>query len=391
MQPQNPDKNRPLYQRVTDDILALIRRGEFSYHLPICTENKLMEQYHISRITARRAMGDLEARGILYRKRGAGSFVTRNALQGEPPAPGAPKLFAFIFPFDLRHYGLGAIFQAANDVLQRGGYMASVHITQGDAYVPDQEYLHQMIGSHTAGVAYYPKPADIHLSLLNRLVFNGKPVVLMDLPSPCRYISSVSSDNFGGIAQLMDYLLALGHRRVAYVTGVLPEARKTLGDRVESYILSLYQAGLPVDADLIITSLTEEFRRSPGSDGSPTQVHATIRSLTARGATAILCEHDQLAFELAVACRELQIKVPEQLSICGFDHSEWANMIPGGITTVEQNMADIGRKTAELLLQGLNDPLSAVQQVVVPTRLIVAGSSGPARREAGAGTEGETV
>ncbi|MCL2867135.1 MAG: GntR family transcriptional regulator [Clostridia bacterium] len=373
-----PGKPSPLYQVMIDDILTQIDEGEFSFNQPICTENKLMEKHGVSRITARRAMTELENRGILYRKRGVGSFVSRDVYQRKQPpihtvnsaSSSTSKLFAFIFPFSLHHSGLKAAFQAANTALLRAGYAASIYITEDEANTRGRTFLNQLIRSDIAGVAYYPKTADIHLNLLNHLIFQGKSVVLIDLPSPSRYISSVSSDNYGGSVQLMEYLLALGHRRIAYVAGLSPDARRTLGDRLDGYVLSLHRAGLTVDADLIVTALTEDFRRAPGADGSPTQVHATARALLAQGVTAILCEHDQLAYELTVACREMRVRVPEQLSICGFDNSEWAGMLPGGITTVQQNMEQVGQHTASLLLEGLHAPLSQARQIVVPTHLV---------------------
>lgn len=366
----NPNKPRPLYQIVIDDILESIKRGAFSFDHPICTENKLMEQYGISRITARRAMGDLEARGILYRKRGVGSFVSREMDQQQTQTTNTSRLFAFIFPFDLSRSGFSAAFQAANHELRKSGYAASIYITEERAKVRGRAFLSELADSDIAGVAYFPKTADIHLELLNRLLFHGKPVVLIDLPSPSRYIASVSSDNFAGGMLLMEHLFSIGHRRIGYVSGLPPLTRKSLGDRFDAYVLSMAQAGLFINDDWIFTNLTEAFRRSPGEDGAPTQLHAVGRALMARNVTAVLCEHDQLAYELAIACREMRVLVPEQLSICGFDNSEWARMLPGGITTIQQNMEEVGRHTATLLLAGLRMPLLQAQQVVVPIEFV---------------------
>lgn len=378
--PKQTESERPrtLYQIVIDDITASIERGAFSFDRPICTENKLMEQYSISRITARRAMSELEARGILYRKRGVGSFVSRDIYRQQPQAANTPKVFAFIFPFDVSRSGLSAAFQTANRALLQSGYAASIYITEDSVKARGRTFLRELADSDIAGVAYYPMTADIHLDLLNRLLFNGKPVVLIDLPSPSRYIGSVTSDNYGGGEQLMEHLLGLGHRRIAYVSGIAPGARRTLGDRFDAYVLCMARAGLPIDTAWIMNNLTEAFRRSPGEDGAPTQIHVAVRTLLARGITAVLCEHDQLAFELASACREMRVRVPEQLSICGFDNSEWAAMLPGGITTIQQNMEEVGQRTAALLLDGLKAPLSVAQQVVLPTRLVVGGTTGAA-------------
>lgn len=380
MCPSNQEREKPktLYQGVIDDIMDRIHNGAFSFEKPITTELQLMEQYGVSRITARRAMTELENQGILYRKRGVGSFVSREIYQRQPRSESTSKVFAFIFPFDVSRSGLSAAFQAANAVLMQKGYAASIYISEHDEKTRGRAFLSQLITMDIAGVAYYPMTSDIHLSLLNHLVFGGKPVVIMDVPDRSRYISSVSSDNYGGACKLMEHLIGLGHKRIGYLTGVALDARPTITDRFSGYVLALEGAGIRVDESLIVTSLTEAHRRSAGEGGLPTQMHQTIQRLVARGATAFVCEHDQLAFEAILACRELGIRVPDQVSICGFDNSEWAHMLSEHITTVEQDMEQVGTQAAELLLAGINAPLASTRQVVVPTRLIVGDTSGQA-------------
>lgn len=384
------EKPRTLYQVVIDDIMERINRGAFSFDTPICTESKLMEDYGVSRITARRAMTELENQGVLYRKRGVGSFVSREIYQKQKKADNASKIFAFIFPFNLSHSGLSAAFQAANAVLMQKGYAASVYITEDDAKARGRTFLGQLIHMDIAGIAYYPKTSDIHQGLLNQMVFRGKPVVIIDIPNRCRYISSVSSDNYGGSMELMEHLIGLGHRSIAYLAGLETDARQTVSDRFSGYVLAQAQAGIPIHDENVITTLTEEFRRSPGEGGLPTQVHSVVRALVSRGVTAFMCEHDQLAFEAALACRELNIKVPEQVSICGFDNSEWARMLPERITTMEQDMEQVGTQAAQLLLAGLSAPLSEARQVVIPTKFITGGTTGPAPAVT-PGAEGETL
>lgn len=125
-------KKTPFYQIIIDDILAQIAAGSFSYDQPICTENSLIEQYGFSRITVRRAMTELENRGILYRKRGVGSFVCHPeelapALPETSSSP-AGKLFAFVFPFHVSKTGLTDAFQAASDYLLSKGCYSSIYI-----------------------------------------------------------------------------------------------------------------------------------------------------------------------------------------------------------------------------------------------------------------------
>ena len=86
--PMKPtDIKKPKYEVIIDDILAKSRNNDFSYETVLCTEMQLTEEYGVSRITAKRALTDLEQRGVLYRKRGVGSFVARNALSNLNPQP----------------------------------------------------------------------------------------------------------------------------------------------------------------------------------------------------------------------------------------------------------------------------------------------------------------
>ncbi len=368
-----------LYQVVIDDIMESIQSGAFSFDHPICTESKLMEKYSISRITARRAMTELENKGILYRKRGVGSFVSRDIYQKEAQPQAANNLFAFIFPFNISRTGLTAAFQSANHLLTGQGCYASIYITEDDPPSRGRTILNQLAAMHVAGVAYYPKTSDIHINTLNQLVFSGKPVVIMDIPSNCPYISSVTSDNLGGATQLVEHLVSLGHKRIAYLSGVEPEERRTVCDRVAGYVLAHEKAGLPLRSEYIVTDMVESLRTGI-SAGDPGPLGEKIKALMKLGVTAIMAEHDELAFQILMVCKDLNISVPKDLSVCGFDDSEWAHMLPGAITTIRQDQDLIGRHVAELLLDRVGGPVKPAQNIVVPTRLLVGTTTGECPR-----------
>ncbi len=364
-----------LYQVVIDDIMESIQSGAFSFDHPICTESKLMEKYNISRITARRAMTELENKGILYRKRGVGSFVSRDIYQKEAQPQAVSSLFAFIYPFNISRTGLTAAYQSANHLLTSQGCYASIYITEDDPPSRGRTILNQLATMHVAGVAYYPKTSDIHISVLNQLVFSGKPVVIMDIPSNCPYISSVTSDNLGGAMQLVEHLSSLGHKRIAYLAGVGPEERRTVCDRVAGYVLGHEKAGLPLRSELIITDMVESLRRG-STAGDPGPLGEKIKALMKQGVTAIMAEHDELAFQILMVCKDLNICVPRDLSVCGFDDSEWAHMLPGAITTVRQDQERIGKHVAELLLDRVGGSVKPAQNIVVPTKLMVGTTTG---------------
>ena len=374
-----------LYQTIMDAITDQIRAGSFSYDKPICTESDLMEKYGVSRITVRRALSELESRGILYRKRGVGSFVCsdiyqKNALDESAQGGQASNnpLFAFVLPFNISRTGLTQTYQAASAYLNERGCMTSIFISEDTGDNRARYILSRLAQMNVAGVAYYPYTSNIHQEIVDRLMLDGKPVVLMDIPSPCKHLASVSSNNLQGSMDLMAHLIALGHKRIAFLSGITTEERATISDRYSGYLLGLSQAGIHPDQDLVYMRMTQEARTLPPEH--PDSLSSVISRLRASGATAIICEHDGIAYEVMQRCLDMGIQVQEDMSICGFDRSEWATVhMTRVITSVAHDYAGIGRAVGEELYQGLSDPLRAHEPRIIPMQLSAGNTTGPAR------------
>ena len=378
-------KKTPFYQIIIDDILAQIAAGSFSYDQPICTENSLIEQYGFSRITVRRAMTELENRGILYRKRGVGSFVCHPeelapALPETSSSP-AGKLFAFVFPFHVSKTGLTDAFQAASDYLLSKGCYSSIYIADEREDKTGRSILENLLSMNVAGVAYYPRTSHVHLELLNQFLFSGRSVVVMDVPSTSPCIPSVLSDNLSGRRMLTEHLIALGHTNIAYLSGISPSDRLTIGERLSGYMLALSAHKIPIHKEWIRTDIKYEKRLAPLSD--PNSLRSILKELVNEGVTAVLAEHDSFAHDILLCCLDVGISVPQTLNVCGFDNSEWASALSNNnpsfsITTIAQDQAAIGKDVAKLLYNGVGAPITQAQTVTVPVRLIEGNTTGPA-------------
>lgn len=373
----NGQEKKTLYQIAIDDIMKKINDNEFSFEKPICTEKSLMERYGISRITAKRAITELENKGILYRKRGVGSFVSRTIYSktGEPAKQN--HLFAFVLPFNITKGGLNGTFQTANSILNNAGYGMSIYITDSNAASRGRAVLGRLLHSDISGVVYYPRTNNIHLELLNRFVLGSKPIVVMDLNTDCPYLSSVTSDNYNGEKAMAEYLISLGHRNIGYLSGYMPEDRTTIRDRFGGYLAAIRQAGIALNPDLIITNLGLDYRIPENSSPFSTPLDKAVTHMKKAGATALLIENDELAFYTIMACEQLGIRVPEEMSVCGFDNSEFAHMTRNGITTVSQDFIQIGKNIADILLESLSDKTMETKKIVVPTGLVIQGSTAP--------------
>ncbi|MBR0462858.1 MAG: GntR family transcriptional regulator [Clostridia bacterium] len=391
----NRESGQLLYRQIVDAIMEQIRSGSFSFDEPICTEAELINRFNVSRITVRRALGELESRGILYRKRGVGSFVSSTVYQDEvargnvtTSTPSSGSFFAFVLPFNISRTGLTSAFHAATEWLNERGCMTSIYISEDSGDNRGRNILRRLAQMNVTGVAYYPYTANIHLEIVDELMMSGKPVVLMDLPGHCAHLASVTSDNLSGSRELMRHLLSLGHRRIAFLSGIPPEGRETLRDRYSGYLLSLTEAGVRPDPALIRFDMNQDNRILPAND--PRSLVSALKQFHASGATAVICEHDEIAHHVVMACRDMNLRVPEDMSVCGFDNNEWAAMIPGKrVTTVAQDWAAIGRTVAELLYRGVMNPLTQHQPTVVPTSLVVGDTTGPAQKSAPPHTDDE--
>ena len=98
---------------------------------------------------------------------------------------------------------------------------------------------------------------------------------------------------------------------------------------------------------------------------------SVISNFLKAGATAIICEHDKRAYYIMDACKRLGIRIPEDISICGFDNSTWAHIDSNiQLTTIEQNWGKLGSEVARLAIEGLSDPIAEHSPIIVPVNLV---------------------
>lgn len=368
------DNKKPKYEVITDDILTRIRNNDFSYDTVLCTEMQLAEEYGVSRITAKRALTDLEQRGILYRKRGVGSFVARNALNnlGKQPQPtAASKIVSFLLPFDITKGNMFDTIKIVNETLNNNGYLMSIYISD-ISQAKEKANIRMLLSQNISGLIYYPVRDNINLNLINELIFAKIPVIIIDKHTDCPYIHNVTSDNFEGGRLLVEHLTSLGHKNIGFLTTAPAEETSTVRNRFGGYLQQLLSAGITPDpANIICTpyEVTEEDIESPNSAFCD-----AIRKLYINGVTAFLTENDRVAQLAILACRKLNIRVPEDISICGFDDQVVAQ--ENNITTIRQDFTAIGQQISELMLDSMNGNPCMAQRITVPVELVVRGSTG---------------
>jgi LacI family transcriptional regulator len=205
---------------------------------------------------------------------------------------------------------------------------------------------------------------------LERVISEARPLVVVDPLLPLgERVPCVSVGHRGGADEAMRHLLELGHRRIGAVTGppgwVATEARR------EGYRTALARAGIAFDPDLEVAS---DFERAAGASAA-----AVLLSLP-EPPTAIFAFNDAIAVGTMRAAHELGVRVPEELSVIGFDDIAYATMVGPMLTTVRQPLGELGRTAVNLLLRLLERPGSEPRQIELSTRLVVRETTAPPRR-----------
>ncbi len=193
------------------------------------------------------------------------------------------------------------------------------------------------------------------------------PFVLIDHDDDAPGCNVVNAADRPGAAAATDHLLALGHRRIGFITGTLNMG--STHQRLGGYRDALVAAGVPLVGELVVQG---DFLEPRGYEATRELLALTDRP------TGIFASSDAAAFGVLRAAREAGLRVPEDLSVVGFDDVPEASYVDPALTTVRQPLRDMGRSAVRRLLELLADPDAPVERIVLATTLMVRGSTGRA-------------
>ena len=193
------------------------------------------------------------------------------------------------------------------------------------------------------------------------------PLVECSEYDPKLNLPRVSIDNYAAAREAMAHLIWLGHERIGLVSSSNGYISTAL--RLSGYRDALTEAGLPLKEDYVRRGAADYSFKS-GFDSARSLLELPDRP------TALLCISDMLALGAIASAKEMGLRVPEDVTVVGFDDVEHTTMFHPYVTTVAQPCAEIGRKAMELLESAIaRAPVS--QETLLPHRLIVRESSAP--------------
>ena len=213
--------------------------------------------------------------------------------------------------------------------------------------------------------------SDLSVEQRTQLAARGIPLVVLDPTNvPSDDLPSVGATNWFGGLTATRHLLDLGHRRIAVITG--PPLALNSRARLDGYRTALETAGIPVDPDLVCGGAFEIVNGA---------TYATELLAQANPPTAIFALNDGIAIGVYHAANLAGLRIPDDLSVVGFDNYNLDEWLVPPLTSVHQPLEEMGAAAARMLLDlALDVAESPTNRLELATKLVVRSSTAPPAR-----------
>ncbi|HVT70711.1 MAG TPA: LacI family DNA-binding transcriptional regulator [Trebonia sp.] len=231
----------------------------------------------------------------------------------------------------------------------------------GDREDKESRHLDMLEEHRVHGVLITPVAgASERLASLQR---RGTPVVLVDSRSPSRGQCSVAVDDVLGGDLATSHLLAAGHERIAYIAG--PSSFRQVADRHEGALRAFRRAGLAPESLTVVQAGALNVSAGQLAGAGIAALPAASRP------TAVFCANDLIALGVLQEMTRNHIRVPEDISIIGYDDIDFAAAAAVPLTSVRQPRLELGHTAARLLLEEAADETHQHRQVIFEPELVI--------------------
>ncbi|WP_117168276.1 GntR family transcriptional regulator [Paraliobacillus sediminis] len=363
------------YNTVKQAIKSKILDGTFQPHQKINSESELMKQFNVSRHTVRLAIGELVSQGWLYREQGAGTFCADRSKEETVSQVKNQKNIAIITTY-ISDYIFPSIIRGAESYLSEHGYHVSLFSTNND-HENERRFLEKILTQHFEGVIIEPTRSAISNPNINyylNLERQNIPYIMINAYyDELEPLSITLDDEKGGQIQA-EHLIDLGHKNIV---GFFKNDDIQGTKRMKGYLKAHRANQLPINPNNIVTYKTEEKATKPFEE-----LEKLLSLSNGDRPTAIVCYNDQLAVALLDVLRQKNLRVPEDISIVGFDDSFLAEVSEVKLTTISHPLTKMGEKAAEVILELVKDvngnpnkSKDAIESIVFEPELVIRNST----------------
>lgn len=350
------------YYDLMEDLRKQIVSGKIKPGEKLPSENELSGTYQVSRQTVRKALQILQNEGYIYAEHGRGTFCSEMARR-----TGETKNIAVVTTY-LSDYIFPRVIQEIDKVLTENGYSILLKNTRNSRNM-EAKCLEELLQKGIDGLIIEPSKSQIfckHINLYQTLDEYRIPYVFIQgsYAQLAEKPHILLDDCLGGYL-VTKYLISLGHH---HIIGIF-KADDTQGQqRHKGYVQALQEAGIAYDPDKVVWFYTEDRKTHPYE-----QMYHMAKTRCVHFFDSVVSYNDQIALEVIRALEDAGLKVPEDVSVTGYDDSYLASSGKVPLTTVAHPQEKLGEMAAELLLGLLkegNIPESERQILVKPELVI---------------------
>lgn len=340
-----------LYAMVYNDIIGKIKDGTLKVGDKLPTELELAKAYGVSRITVTRAMKELNDINLIYRVKKAGTFVN-----GKLNFKTSQLIIPIIMPFA---EDFNEIVKGIQSITTSNNIFTPFYDTKNNIK-KEQAYLTEILRGKFDGLIVYPCNSLANIGLYAKILELNKPIVCIDRGITGINTPLVTSKNAKGMEMIVDKLVKKGHKKIGFFS-VNEAMADTEKDRFYGFCSGLIKNGLEIKNEYLFNS---EKMNMNEMQHSPQKQHKLFHSYVDKcidaylalddKPTAICCINDISAHGFYLDATARGIKIPEELTLTGFDSLDTEKNKQMSILSVSQNFYDIGLSTIQLLLNILN-------------------------------------
>ena len=364
-----PSPGQPKYLHIAESLRASIEAGRYRSGERLPSEAEIVRRFGVSRMTAVKAIQQLQQAGLLVRKTGSGTYATDRNTSQKP-------IFGLIIPdlgqteiFEPICKGMAASPNASGHSLSWGHASAPAASREEEAENLCQQYIDERVsGVFFAPFEFSGRRDQVNRRVLQALKAAKTPVVLLDrcgvaYPAPSEY-DLVGLDNRRAGYVMADHLIRQGARHLGFLA--IEGSAETVEDRIAGYREALFAHRLPVDPKMVLRT-------------HPTDAAALSSAIDELGIDALLCANDNTAAQLMRTLLSLGLRIPEDIRIAGIDDVRYAELLPVPLTTLHQPCLDIGAAALAAMLDRISNPRLPVRSIQLAGHLVVRQSCGAAK------------
>ncbi|BDI32080.1 arabinose metabolism transcriptional repressor [Capsulimonas corticalis] len=350
----------PKYLDLATRLRADVQNGRLKPGDRLPSFVELRNEHRVSRGTVEKVHALLEKDGLIVREQGRGVFV-------------APTL---------RTAANGIIGFAGGGFTERSSSLFWAHLLDGIQQEAAEKELPLLLLTRNSDPSIWSKIDGLLMSVNDdetQILLEHMPAGLpcVSILHPVDEVSSVVVDDYQGTKDATDHLLALGHKRIGFLISGFD---RLIDQRLSGYRDALQSAGIEPSLNGI-----RQMHLRIGRDSKTEFVEQGRRTMRewlgsnwgTLGYTALIAQNDNAAVGAIEALREAGLRVPEDVSVVGYDGNETYDYFTPRLTTVHVPIQEIGARAARMLIDGLHERGREPERATVPARLRLGGSTAP--------------